>query len=557
MKSSRGQRNCAIRALNCYLIKGMTQQRFRPHTAPSLLIFSTVITGLYPGCGELTKLVKNRFSDAPAGLKPRDYRSSYLPVELLLESSQDSFGLTKDLKAAGDRMTAIGETQAASQVLDLDALIGEFAQARILGNIPGGSEGSNAKAQLSGLPALPTAQSIANDLRTFASETPNLKTDIVTLLDDRRQAPLTEKKRFDSRQRSLDDLNKGGFKVLLVPKPVFKGLATAFDENSTPASEAGVTDSAESLTAEWTLVEARSSLIWGRSLQPSNEFQALMECAKVTIQAKQDGSTLTQIWPRYLAQESSKAMTAKPNAAGLRRIDRGSSEPSEFRVELRPSAILANRTASGGGGSGETDPGSSGLALTAAPIKYEGLVIRAPEGLSIHFERHAYDGAQNAQTYTLFHESQRFFVFKLHSTQVQTTKVSNLIASFQLPYALALMTSQSSRNEFGLWRQGYAAAQQEFLRGSQAYDGATVPPQDRWTQLDPIRIYDSSNRKAPPATSPEMKEGGLHRIDPSKLANNPSEILLTPKNRNNASDSEIVTPEKYLELEAICRRALL
>ena len=556
MKSNPGQRNSGIRALYCYLMKSFTYSRHRPLTAPSFIALTAVITATYTGCGELTKLVKNRFSDAPAGLNPRDYRSSYLPVELLLESSQDSFGLTKDLKAAGDRMAAIGENQAASQALDLDSLIREFAQARILGNTPGSSEESDAKALLSELPALPTAQSIANDLRTFASETPNLKTDIVTLLDDRRQAPLTEKRRFESKQRTIEDLNNGGFKVLLVPKPVFKGLATAFDENSALASEAGVSDAAESLSAEWTFVEARSSLIWGRSLQPSNEFQALMECARVTIQSKQDGSTLTQIWPRYLAQERSKAMIAKPNAAGLRRIDRGSSEPSEFRVELRPSAILANRTASSGGSSsGETDPGASGLALTAAPIKYEGLVIRAPEGISIHVERHAYDGAQNAQTYTLFHESQRFFVFKLHSSQVQTTKVSNLIASFQLPYALALMTSQSNRNEFGLWRQGFGASQQEYLRGSQSYDGTTVSPQDRWTQLDPIRIYDAANQKVPPAESPEMKEGGLHRIDPSKLANSPNEILLTPKNRNNASDSEIVTPEKYLELEAICRRA--
>ncbi len=553
MKSNPGQRNSGNRSLYCYLMKSSSYLRHRPRATSTLIAFTTVITSIYTGCGELTKLVKNRFSDAPAGLNPRDYRSSYLPLELLLESSQDSFGLTKDLKAAGDRMTSIGETQAASQLLDLDALIGEFAQARILGTIQG--EGG-AKALLSGLPALPTVQSIANDLRTFASDTPNLKTDIVTLLDDRRQAPLTEKKRFESKQLTIEDLNNGGFKVLLVPKPVFKGLATAFDENSALASEAGVIDAAESLSSEWAFVEARSSLVWGRSLQPSNEFQALMECARVTIQSKQDGSTLTQIWPRYLAQERSKAMIAKPSADGLRKIGRGSPEPSEFRVELRPSAILANRTASSGGSSsGETDPGSSGLALTAAPIKYEGLVIRAPEGISIHIERHAYDGAQNAQTYTLFHESQRFFVFKLHSSQVQTTKVSNLIASFQLPYALALMTSQSNRNEFGLWRQGFAPAQQDFLRGSLSYDGTTLPPQDRWTQLDPIRIYDASNQKVPPAESPEMKEGGLHRIDPSKLANNPSEILLTPKNRNNASDSEIVTPEKYLELEAICRRA--
>lgn len=549
MKSKLGQRNSRNRAVNCYFIFCAVNRRFKPSKLTFLSALTLIISATYTGCGEITQLVKNRFSDAPAGLNPRDYRSTYLPLELLLESSKGSFGLTQDLKAAGNRMTGIGEDQAASQLLGFDEAVAAFAKARVLG-----TSVNETSAALAALPSLPSVQTIAADLQTFAAETPNLKTDIVTLLDDRRQAPLTEKKRFPARPRTMDDLKNGAFRVLLVPQPIFKGLATAFDENSTPAEDVGVPVAHEDATTEWTLTEASSTLIWGRSLQPSNEFQALMECAKVTIQLKQDGSTLTQIWPRYLAQERSDAMLTKPSADGLRKVNRGSSAPSELRVELRPSAILATKTGTGGSSS-ESPSESTARALTSAPAEFEGIIIRAPEGISIHLERHSYDGAQTAQAYTLFHESQRFFVFRLNATLVETTKVSNLVTSFQLPYSLSLMTSQSNRNEFGLWRHGFSGAQQDYLRSSISYSGTNAPPQDRWTRLDRIRIYDPANSKLTPTESPEMKPGGLHRIDPAQLANEPDQLLLIPKIRNNASDSEIVTPEKYLELEAICRRA--
>lgn len=508
-------------------------------------MFAASATLVMGGCGELSKLIPIRPSKDQPGLQQRDFRSSFGPNELVWDTSAELYGLRGDLAPATQKFESAGEDRLVAGLRSFAELSARPTRLRVVGWNEDGGPGGFLKA----LPPLPSIFDVGTELGRFRAETPNVKTDLTAALNPETSQPLVLNRISQVFELKKETLSEHDFGVYESRGLVFTGLATKFDENTRLAAEAGIGEASEKPVSGWTVSRARSVLIFARSLQPSNEFQALMECLSVTLDFPSESppATVSLSWPRLIIRESSPSMLDRPKKnLGVSAVA-GSTEPSQLRIENRPALFVTRQSPPPG------QPDAALLVFTAPP-RDEVLLTREPAAATVRWGRLRYDGASNGQQYSLFHEARRFFLYRFLFTDVGTLQVEHASAAFRMPYAASVVRVEARRNEFGQWRRALSPEQKTYVKEERNAETSS-PPSDRWTLLQALHATTDKGQKRPLASVAETAKNGIAAVDTAKLAGDLSDFFLQPPVRNSAADSALVTREKYAEIEALCRRA--
>ncbi len=509
------------------------------------LILSLALT---TGCGELTKLIPSKKTNNPIGLQEQELRSSFQPSELRIDGDGQLYGLRGDLPAASAKFAATDDAVTTKALLEFEQLTSSTKALRPIADSRPDIEGDF----FSRLPPLPQLRELTNDLATYARDTPNIKTDDIAALDPDQPAPLVTTLRSGIFELSGPELQISGFRLSESPRLAFKGLATTFSENSSLASDSGVTAASERTIDDISVLKARSVLTFARSLQPGNEFQILLECVNVSLQLpNSEGTILSHTWPRLLVREGTQpsgSMLDRPKKTLGKSATQGSTDASVLVGEARPGLLLTPAST-------ET-PGNTRSVLLTAPPRQELIIGREPAAVAVTWGENAYDGANSSRFFSLFHEARKLFFYQFFATAVDTFWVQQSLAQFRLPFNATSTHVTSQRNEFGLWRKQLSLQQQDFFQNDPSRWFGT-PPDDRWTKTDGIKAFGRNGQRQNPLAAPETSENGLLAIDPTRLGDPRDGFFLQPTPRSLGSDSILLSRDKFADLENLCRRAFL
>ncbi len=470
-------------------------------------------TALLTSCLEMTKLIPAAEPEEIPGFSPASFSSGLNPLSL---APNPSYGLDTMISGSITANANLGEA-ALSEKLRLF----ETDLAELQSHLGDASLGSF----LRNLPPQPDSKSIQSEVEKLKKST--ARTNFVAALasiDSGETFPLIETQtssRFDATQ------SRSQFKLFLPPGSVFTGLGKDFNPTSRTAAEAGVVAAQPNLAQNWSLVSFESAYAYARSLQPSNQYQVVVECSRILLNTA-EAAGLELIWPRALIYESLQ-------------------DPSQHQSVFRLHAVV-------------TESSEAGFQLESSPISIETRTTRSDSYLSLRYQFHTFDGAQSGRSYSLFHEADQLFLTRFSTSQRSTFTIDHIWTSFQLPNSKLVISAQERRSEFGLSQRAFSDEQVAFFTGPEGpdgvtgFDGVTSPPEDKWLRLDPVRLYNAKQERVAPAQAPEFQAAGLHHVDPESFVSQAGFSLFFRgvESRPTASDVSLLEPEQWQEMQSFC-----
>lgn len=445
-------------------MKNMISQQKRYLLSYSYVFFLVSLITL-PACLEMTKLIPAAEREKIPGYEPRVFSSRYAGGDLAPEVL---FGLDQPLADARQRFLSAGAAVHAQRIQELEDLakrINENHQDPFL------------SAFLWSLPERPEEAQYARELEEFNETT--LRTNFSTALTEEGETLLIRRQKSELSRSNLPPL---GFQVLQPPGTVFIGLGQDFDPEALTAQEAGVREGQSRVVQGWTLVSHQRQLVYARSLQPRNAYQALLECAHVKLRLEENAQELSLSWPRSIVLEME-------------------GNPSTLQIVSRWNVLLVE----------SRETGQQSLSL--GPVSDEMKALRSQDYLSARYETHFFDGAQGGFSASLFHEARKLFLFRFFASRRETFAIDHVWSSFQLPQNAIFSRVVEQRTSRGLTRRGFSEEQREFYLSPAGQDGATNPPADKWLTPEALSFLDFKRNQRLDLRQPSVGEGSLHHVD--------------------------------------------
>lgn len=470
-------------------------------------------------CSEVTKLIPAAPPVASPGFETRDFSSTNDGRSL---AGDPLLGLEPAVAVSRDSFEQLGESRLASELQEMTELSKELATALHTGQF---------QSSLQSISAPPPASSKALKESLSKWQKTKVRTNVITVLTSTEPALLTTRKIWPVQ---FEDAPPAGLVILRTPNSVFRGLARDFDPRRLTASEAGIGSAEPREESGLTWQQSAHRTIYGRSLQPGNEYQLAVQCSQVTF-ARTDGTSLVATWPRIVIRESNGNPEQKnPDKKEIRAI---------FRLHL----VYI-----------ESDDPTRLSTLDAGPISHDLFITRTASAASIRSQAFAHDGAQSGVSYSLFHEARDLFLMRFASSRRTSHEIRHLWTSYRIPFARLIVGITEQRSDVGLSRRLFADNQSAYLASQEGFDAPQNFPADKWVRLDQLNAYD--NRLLPVTPSAVAATGGygIHVLNPETLsqASNFSlffkDLESTPPGTETA-DRHVIDRDAYELTVSLCK----
>lgn len=431
------------------------------------------------GCGEVTKLIPAAPPGASPGFETRDFSSTNDGRSL---AGDPLLGLEPALAESRTSFEQLGEEQLAQEILGMSGLAKELTAALRSGQFQG---------SLRSVTAPPQASSAA--LRGSLSEWQKTKvrTNVFTVLTNPEPALLTARRIWPA---EYENALPAGLAVLRTPNSVFRGLARDFDPRRLTASEAGIGAAEPRPESGLNWQKTAHRTLYGRSLQPGNEYQVAVQCSQVTF-AGPGGTPLVATWPRIVIRESN----GRPESQ--------SPDKKEIRAIFRLNLVYV-----------DSDESGRPATLDAGPISHDLFITRTASTASIRSQAFVYDGAQSGVSYALFHEARDLFLMRFASSRRTSREIKHLWTSYRIPFARLIVGITEQRSDVGLSRRLFADNQTAHLAAREGFDAPQNFPTDKWVRLDQLKAYNDRLQPVPPSAVASSEGYGVHVLDPETLS---------------------------------------